>query len=150
MLTESFPPAIINQIVFGIPGEIESTDCINVGILDSAEQLHEYSINLTAPKKPGVYYIQFCAENQFDCNSNELASSAKTRWQSSDLKTDPEEPKIGVVIVGNPIDLISHWSKVVSAHNENIPKTVTKPDFKGDGTMYVSLEDFSINPAKSK
>lgn len=149
-LIEGFPPAVINQIVFGIPGEIESTDCINVGILERGDQRGEYYINLTAPKKPGVYYIQFGQQAQYDCNSNELAASAKTTWQSSDLRTDPKKSRIGVVIVGNPIDVISNWSKVVSAHNENIPETVTRTNIKDEGTMYVSLEDFSINPAMSK
>lgn len=149
-LIEGYPPAVINQIVFGIPGEIESTDCINVGILDRGDQRGEYSINLTAPQKPGVYYIQFGAEAQFDCDSNERAPSAKKMWQSRDLKIDPEKSMIGVVIVGNSIDIISHWSKIVSAFDKNIPKGVTKVNIGDEGAMYVSLQDFSINPAMSK
>ena len=148
-LIEAFPPRVINQIVFGIPGKIESTDCINVGILTKGDQRGEYSINLTAPKKPGVYYIQFGTEAQYDCNSNSIAPSAKTMWQSRDLKTDSEKSRIGVVIVGNPIDVIYHWSKVASAYNENIPERVTRTNIKDEGAIYVSLQDFSINPAMS-
>lgn len=97
-----------------------------------------------------MYYIQFGTEAQFDCNSNELAASAKTMWQSRDLKTDSEKSMIGVVIVGNPIDVIFRGAEIVSAYNKNIPEGVTRTNIKDEGAMYVSLDNFSINPAMSK
>lgn len=145
--------SVINQIVLGIPGENESTACIDVGVIQNdsdmgdKEQRSYESISLNAPKKPGVYYIRFGMEMQYNCK--DAKNARQDHWKNNGLsKPESEKSIIGVVIVGNPLDIILHWSEIQSAFNENVPNTLTKVKPEEKGAIYTSLYLFSINPAK--
>ncbi|MBD2099592.1 toll/interleukin-1 receptor domain-containing protein [Leptolyngbya sp. FACHB-261] len=151
-------PGTINQIVFGIPSENESTDCIDVDVVQGykgGDDNGEHDISLNAPKKPGVYYIHFGNGFQYDCNDSSWAPSAKEKWQDrwnnnkEQPDSDLEESIIGVVIVGNPIDIVLHWPEVYSALSKNPPNTRIQRIFQDQGTIYVSLDDFSLKLAAS-
>ena len=156
------PERRINQIVFGIPGETKSTDCIFVGNVlnenksDKGEE--NMPMNFTAPTQPGVYYIHFGNQLQNDCDR------AKARWQSESQFTEKAkwqvdrisqtekskaaffESVIGIVIVGNYFDTITHWPEIASAFYNNPPNTHTQGILKKKGSIYISLMDFTIDP----
>ncbi|KAM3115219.1 toll/interleukin-1 receptor domain-containing protein [Phormidesmis sp. 146-33] len=147
----SSSPNTLNQIVFGIPGENESTDCIEVGVIQGellkGDRSDEHTISLTAPKKAGVYYIHFGLEWQYSCN--DAKTSRQNTWKEDQSKdkeqrqSDLEQSMIGVEIVGNPMDIVFHWLDIQSAFNKNVPDqaTFSRSD---KGTAYVSLSNFSF------
>ena len=146
-------PETINQIVLGIPGEDNSTDCIDIGIVQNEKKKGddngEHNISLNAPKQPGVYYIHFANELQYDCNYSSRHVNAKRKRQQmwreqGQSKLELEASMIGVVIVGNWLDNIVHFLDVRQAFNKNLPPSLTRSNPEDIGTIYVSLNDFSL------
>jgi hypothetical protein len=136
---------VLNQIVFGIPIKDNNTsiDCIDIGSIQTkpldGDTSGSHGINFNAPKRPGVYYVFFGSEMQYTCEH------AKTRFNSTDRQSSPTKSQtssIGVVIVGNFVDIIFHWKDVQQASDDNISRTVMS--ISRDNGLFVALSEFSL------
>jgi hypothetical protein len=143
-----WPPAVIHQIVIGISG-YGKPGCIDVGILDGGEETKKNgeTFQLTAPKKPGVYYIQPKAYMQYDCNDSTTALSAIEKWQQEISKepnkqTDTDN-KVGVIVVGNVLDF-AIYPQLWSAYSANVPNFASNSNFDAD--VYYILREFKLKP----
>lgn len=136
----------LNQIAFGIPikDNKESIDCIDIGSIQSQELDGDTSgkhiINFNAPKRPGVYYVFFGSQMQYTCEDAKTKFNSKDRQSSSAKKS--QTSSIGVVIVGNFVDIIFHWKDVKQALDDNISHTVMS--ISNDNGLFVALSDFSL------
>jgi hypothetical protein len=133
--------------VFGIPikDNKESMDCIYIGSIQSKELDGDISgkhvINFNAPKRPGVYYVFFGSEMQYTCENAKTQFNSKDPQSSSPKKS--QTSSIGVVIVGNFVDIVFHWKDVQQAFDDNISHTVMAI-LRADG-LFVSLSKFSLS-----
>ncbi len=134
-----------NQIVFGFQQEGVPA-CIDVGQLDRGEKIEDGEpFELTAPQKPGVYYIKFRSALEYYCNQDVNGTkSAINQWLSGAYKI-PETSKIGIVVVGNVFNF-SIYPEIWSAYSNNIPSTaLATGDDNPNAGVYVSLRDFRFD-----
>jgi hypothetical protein len=137
---------VLNQIVFGIPikDNKESMDCIYIGSIQSKELDGDISgkhvINFNAPKRPGVYYVFFGSEMQYTCENAKTQFNSKDPQSSSPKKS--QTSSIGVVIVGNFVDIVFYWKDVQQAFEDNISHTVMS--ISNDNGLFVALSEFSL------
>jgi len=134
---KNFPPAVINQIVFGIPKNKPA--CINVGILkDGLKQETEQPFNITAPKDPGVYYIKYLYDLEYSCEK------PIDMWKNGKYSI-PDKSNVGIVVVGNVLNF-SIYKDILLAYSKNVPSsyTLTGDDYPRAGG-YVSLKGFKFH-----
>ncbi|MBP5975969.1 caspase family protein [Brasilonema sp. CT11] len=141
---KDFPPAVINQIVMGI--EKDTPACINVGLLKNGIKSQDrVSFKINAPKKPGVYYVQFTYDFRFDCKDLGSSKGAISEWLSGENTIPPTQPNIGIIIVENRINF-SIYKEIWEAYSKNVPSTAVATDDpqKPKGDAYVSLINFQF------
>jgi hypothetical protein len=126
-----FQPGVFNQIVFGIPKNTPA--CIDVDQLTDGEKSHTgNSFDLTAPKEPGVYYIQVASARQYSCKTDNRGIGATEQWMGK--SQIPDRLIIGIVVVGNVFNF-SIYGNILDAYNKNVPNTtsLTGEDLLGFG-----------------
>ncbi|MEH2084358.1 MAG: caspase family protein [Nostoc sp.] len=134
---KTFPPAVQNQIMIGIKKNTPA--CINVGQVENGEKSQKAeSFKINAPKKPGIYYVQFTFALERGCDQDAINSWLSEAYRIYDRST------IGIIIVANVFDF-SVYKEIWSAYSKNVPSTAVATDeqyVRGD--IYVSLIDFEF------
>ncbi|WP_017749230.1 caspase family protein [Scytonema hofmannii] len=134
----AFGPSVFHQIVFGIPKNTQ--DCINVNQLPDGEKSEKGKpFNITAPKEPGVYYIEFAIDLEYSCDV------PKGRWVRGEYGNVPGQSKLGIVVVGNVFNF-SIYSKILDAYSKNVPTSyvLTGDEHKRSGG-YIALKNFKFD-----
>jgi len=136
---------VINQLVIGVLGEGEP-GCIDVGIIkkEIGERLeHKANFALTAPKKPGVYYVLPSFHMQYNCR-DAIKERQKPEFKQTITNRNPNP--VGVIVVGNVLDF-TIYSGLWEAYKENVPNVGTDHNFNTD--VYYSLQDFKLTTMPS-
>lgn len=125
----------LNQILIGIDG-IGAQHCINARsvIYNGAEKF-----NLTAPKKPGVYYVRFRYAQAYGCDNGALG------WWNVGSPPD-EKTNVGIIVVNdNPLNF-AIYLEILSSYFKNVPNLVS------DGNLisgeYIILGSFTFTQTK--
>lgn len=135
---KSFPPAVQNQITIGIPNN--EPFCIN-DVLTDGEASGKTNFNITAPNKPGVYYIKYWIDLEYGCNE-----TVKDRWKKGEYPIAKQSKvEVGIVVVGSMFDF-SIYPEIWLAYSKNVPdsSTLTGEDHKRAGG-YVYLTNFHFD-----
>ncbi|KAB8316012.1 caspase [Tolypothrix campylonemoides VB511288] len=134
----AFGSNVNHQIVFGIPKNTQ--DCIDVRQLPDGEKSEKGKrFNITAPKEPGVYYIEFAIDLEYSCDV------PRGRWVRGEYGNVPGQSKLGIVVIGNVFNF-SIYSKILDAYSKNVPTSyvLTGDEHKRSGG-YVALKDFKFD-----
>ncbi|MBW4614696.1 MAG: CHAT domain-containing protein [Desmonostoc vinosum HA7617-LM4] len=123
----------IHQIVVGIPDQAQPA-CIMNAQIPSGEKQGQEIFTLTAPKKPGVYYVQSRFDLQYNCDD---AQKHWTTIKSQDATTN----FVGVVVVGNLLDL-NIYPQLWDAYSQNIPNIATISSLNNN--VYFILKEFQF------
>ncbi|MEW5861349.1 MAG: CHAT domain-containing protein, partial [Cyanobacteriota bacterium] len=134
---------VIHQLVIGVPREGEP-GCIAVNILDNGEkQQDKANFALTAPEKPGVYYVLPSFHMQRSC-PDAIKERRKPEFQQT--ITDRNPNPVGVIVVGNVLNF-TIYPGLWEAYKENVPNVGTDHTF-GTG-VYYTLQDLKLTTMPS-
>jgi energy-coupling factor transporter ATP-binding protein EcfA2 len=135
--------AVIHQLVIGVPGE-GAPGCIEVNILDNGEkQQDKANFALTAPEKPGVYYVLPSFHMHYSC-PDAIKERQKPEFQQ--IMTDRNPNPVGVIVVGNVLNF-TIYPGLWEAYKENVPNVGTDHTF-GTGVYYF-LQDIKLRTMPS-
>lgn len=137
--------SVFQQLVIGVVGEGEP-GCIDVGTIEKeiGERLeHKANFALTAPKKPGVYYVQPSLHMQYNCRD---AIKKRRKPKFKQTITDRNPNPVGVILVINVLDF-TIYPGLWEAYNENVPNVCTEHNFNTD--LYYFSQDFKLTTRPS-